>query len=176
MNIKDISLHILLFSILLTSYSFAQSSTAYSSIPSSSSSQESTPLPKELNVDLSLTKNYSIKVKVGEELAINVKNLDNLYHSGELDNIDLFNHADLQHTLCTSFYSDSWNPFNHIFSLEKENNLNQEIGDPLVYHFKAVRSGNTYIYFCTLYEKSSKFGPLLMPEWIGSKITVEVSE
>lgn len=181
MNIKNFTLHLLLCSMLLTSYSFAQSSTDYSSIPSSPSSQENeslsnTTAPKELNVDLSAKKNYSIKLKAGEELALNVSNPDNLYHSGELDNIHLYDHFDLQHTLCTSFYSDSWNPFNYTFSLKKENNLNQEIGDPLVYHFKAVRPGNTYIYFCTLHTKSSKYGQLLMPDWVGPKITVEVSQ
>ena len=176
MNIKNLWLHLLIYSMLVTSYSFAQSSTNYSNIPNSSSSQESTPLPKKLNVDFSLRKNYSIKVKVGEELALNVSNPDDLYHSGELDDIDLYNDSDLCHALCTSFYSDSWNPLNHIFSMEEEKNLNQETGDPLVYHFKAARPGNTYIYFHTLHKKSSKYGPLLMPDWIGPKITVEVSE
>lgn len=176
---------------LLTSYSFAQSSTGTSSIPSTASSQEdespsSTTAPQELNVDLSATtgsfpfthpKDCSIKVKVGEELEVNINNPDSLYHSGELDNIDLFNHSDLHHTLCTSFYSDSWNPLNYTFSLEKENNFNQETGHPLVYHFKAVRPGNTYIYFCTLYKKATRhYGDVIMSDWIGPKITVEVSE
>ncbi|MEI6416330.1 MAG: hypothetical protein WCO92_01270 [Verrucomicrobiota bacterium] len=181
MNIKKLSLHLLILSMVLTSYSFAQSSTSYSSIPSCSSPQEdkslsSTIAPQELNVDLSATKNYSIKVKAGEALALSINNPDKLYHSGELDNLDLYNELDLRHTLCTSLYSDSWNPLNHNFSLEKENNLNQETGDSLVYHFNAVRPGNTYIYFCTHHKKSSKYGPLLMPDWIGPKITVEVSQ
>lgn len=190
MKIKKLSFHLLILSMLLTSYSFAQSSTSYSSIPSCSSRQEdkslsSTTAPQALNVDLSATKSYSIfaypknrsiKLKVGEELAVNINNPDNLYHSGELEDNDLHQDPDLYHALCTSLYSDSWNPLNHNFSLEKENNLNQETGDSLVYHFNAVRPGNTYIYFCTLHKKSSKYGPLLMPDWIGPKITVEVSQ
>ncbi|MBM3856964.1 MAG: hypothetical protein FJ390_03260 [Verrucomicrobia bacterium] len=176
MKVKTLCFHLLVLSTVLTSYSLAQSSSDYSSISSSPSSQEETLTPQELNVDLFSSKNASKKLKVGEELVIKVDNPHDLYHSGELGNVDLYEDLDLHHALCNSFYSDSWNPLNCTFSLEKENNLNQKEGTPLTFHVKAVRPGNTYIYFCTLYKKITKYGDLLMPDWLGPKVTVEVSE
>lgn len=171
--IKKINL--LFFSLAL----FLSDVSAQSNIPS-----EFIPT-QEVSVNITLSPHFfwgypsnTIKMHLGENLLLNIDNSTQLYHSGDLINYDLNKEPDLRHTICTAFYSDSWVPWNHTFSIEEENSLNNQTGNPLTYHFKAIRPGKTYIYFCTLSRKLNKFGEdgtILMPSWLCPVIIVDVA-
>ena len=182
----------LIIAMFLTSYSFSQSNLV---TPNNSNNLSATDLSFDtiplqnheltlptMNYFVSDYTNYIIPMKVGEELEISVNNPNQTYHSGDLKKyegpikIDNYGFYDLSHTLQTAIYPDSWNPWNHTVCIEEEYNLNQETGDPLLYHFKAIRPGKSYIYFGTLKTCHYKYVTSYSLNWMEPMVTVEVSE
>lgn len=162
---KKIILLLLAVGTVTTSYCIAQSEEntppfSYSNIAQSeASSQEGIPplTPRIVAINLkecatcnnsSVLRTKSITIHKGERLIVQVNNSDKAWNNPTMDNnYDPSNDNDIAHSVDYILSTDSWKPWNDVFSLREDNQKNTN-GDAMTYNFVAKNiRGVTYITF-----------------------------